>query len=1090
MSADRTPSVAPARRAAALLLLLVLGAPAGAAAQAGRVDLDTVRAGRYDAGRMWTFEHAPARLFSETYGFQADSAWFARARLAALRVPGCSAAFVSPNGLVATNHHCIRGAMTRTQQAGENLLDTGYFARSLQEERRIPDYHVDQLIAIRDVSDELFRAEDAQPDDAGRLRARQAAFAAIQERLRTEYQQAGALTVVQIVPLYHGGRFSAYVFRRYPDVRLVAAPELQLGYFGGDADNFTYPRYALDFAFLRVYGADGQPVRPSHHFTFSRTGVREGEPVFVIGNPGATNRLLTVAQLEFLRDVQVPAMLDFLGSRLVAMRGFLERDREAAEAVNLRNRIFSLSNVEKSTGGRMAALEDPVIMARRADAERTLRAEIEARPVLRARWGAVIDTIAAVQAEKRRLAPPYAAFHRLGDVSAESATMRRALLAATLTAAQQAGAPADTLAAIQGRLLAVAAHPAPLERSLLEARLRDFGRSLGADHPLARAALGGRSAEEAASAILAQSVLADSARLAAALLAGGIPATVAGGVAPADPGLALAQQLGPAFFDYGARWSAIAAREARLLEQLGRARFAIHGADLPPDGTSSPRITDGVVLRYPFNGTMAPYHTTFHGMYDRFHAFGPDSDWALPPGWTTPPPRLQLGTPLNFVSTADTFGGNSGSPAVTRDLELVGLNFDRNIEGLSRDYIYLPARGRNIMVDVRAIRASLADVYDLHRVVLELETGTLYRDEPTPRRGPPPADLRHHQPPRRGEDDAHREAAAVRRRDPPGRQRQGAPRRAPRDLRLDEARAGARHLGDLERHAVRVSGQAGQPARHAGPRRLLGRHLPHADRRRQRGHAARQPQGRRGAHAAALRGLPPPATADLHLRQQVRPPRRRPAAAARRRGEGPRHPLLPDHLADHPDGNTFLGVYDRLKREIHLFEKDEHHGAAACRAGRLARRPGGAELLGERRTRSCSEQIELLDMAGEEFSREAFLAGELSPTFFGSALTNFGVEPFLHVFLETWRPRRARARRTRAGRAGAGGLHRLRLQDPGEHGPEAPRPDRLRARRLGPLRGGHAGEARPHRQDDPPLRAADSSSRRSARTSRRPTPAT
>jgi hypothetical protein len=715
-------------RGAGALLLLALGAPA-AGAQAGRVDLDTVRAGPYDAGRMWAFEYAPARHFSETYGFQADSAWFARARLAALRVPGCSASFVSPHGLVATNHHCVRGAITRVQRPGENLLDAGYFARALEEERRIPDYHVDQLVAIRDISEEVFRAEDAQPDEAGRLRARQAAFAVIQERLRREHEQAGVLTVVQMVPLYHGGRFSAYVFHRYPDVRLVAAPELQLGYFGGDADNFTYPRYALDFAFLRVYGEDGQPVRPSHHFTFSRTGVREGEPVFVIGNPGATNRLLTVAQLHFLRDVQVPAMLDFLGSRLAVMRAFLEQDRAAAEAVNLRNRIFSLANVEKGSLGRMAALEDPVIMARRADAERQLRAAIEARPDLRQRWGATIDTLAVVQAEKRRLAAPFAAFHRLGDVSAESATIRRALLAATLAGAQHSGAPADTLAAIQGRLLAVQNHPAPLERVLLRERLRDFGRTLGPDHPLTRAALQGRSADEAADAVLAQSVLADSARLGMAVLAGGIPAAVVGGVPAGDPGLAIAQQLGPAFFDFQARWSGIAAREARLLEQLGRARFAIHGADLPPDGTSSPRITDGVVARYPFNGTMAPYHTTFHGMYDRFHAFGPDSEWALPPGWTRPPAGLELGTPLNFVSTADTFGGNSGSPAVTRDLELVGLNFDRNLEGLSRDYIYLPERGRNIMVDVRAIRASMDRVYDLHRVVLELETGTLYRTE-------------------------------------------------------------------------------------------------------------------------------------------------------------------------------------------------------------------------------------------------------------------------------------------------------------------------------------------------------------------------
>jgi hypothetical protein len=717
----------PARSLAAVLVLLLAASPT--AAQSTRVDLDTVRAGPYDAGRMWTFEHAPARLFSETYGFRADSAWFARARLSALRIPGCSAAFVSPNGLVATNHHCVRGAIVRVQREGESLLDAGYFARTLDEERRIPDYHVDQLVAIHDVSEEVFRAEDAQPDDAGRLRARQAAFAAIQARLRGAHEAPGVQTVVQMVPLYHGGRFSAYVFHRFPDVRLVAAPELQLGFFGGDADNFTYPRYALDFAFLRVYGADGQPLRPSHHFTLSREGIREGEPVFVIGNPGPTNRLLTVSQLEFLRDVQVPAMLDFLQARIVTMRDVLERHRDEAEAVNLRNRIFSLSNVEKASVGRMAALEDPVIMARRADAERALRAGIEASPEARARWGTAIDTIATLQRQKREVGAYFAAFHRLGDPSAESATIRRALLVAQIAAARQAGAPADTIAAIRGRLLAVGNHPAALEHGLLEDRLRDFRRALGADHPVTRAALGAGSPEEAARDILARSVLADSARLAGAVAADLGALATAGGFAPGDPGLALAQRLGPVFADYAARWSALAAREARLLEQLGRARFEVYGADIPPDGTSSPRITDGVVARYPFNGTVAPPHTTFHGVYDRFHAFGPGSEWELPARWLPAPAGLDLATPLNFVSTADTFGGNSGSPAVTRDLELVGLNFDRNIEGLSRDYIYLPARGRNVMVDVRAIRASLDHVYDLDRIVLELETGTLYRTE-------------------------------------------------------------------------------------------------------------------------------------------------------------------------------------------------------------------------------------------------------------------------------------------------------------------------------------------------------------------------
>jgi hypothetical protein len=688
-------------------------------AQTAGVALDTVRAGPLDAGRMWTFEHAPAQYFSETYGFRADSAWFAHARLAALRIPGCSAAFVSPHGLVATNHHCVRNQITSVQRESENLLDDGFFAHALGDERRIANYYVDQLVAIEDVSDEIFVTADDAADDAARQRARQAAIAAIQARLRAAHQQPGTQTQVQIVPLYHGGRYSAYVFRRYPDVRLVAAPELQLGFFGGDPDNFTYPRYALDFAFLRVYDEHGEPLRPSHHFRFSRTGAEEGEAVFVIGNPGRTSRLLTIAQLEFLRDVQVPAMLAFLDARLVAMREFLAQQPEQAEPINLRNRIFSLSNAQKGSTGRLAALRDPVIMARRADAERTFRARIEAQPELRERWGAVTDSLAAVQRRKRGLAAGYTAFHRLGDASADARAVRRALIAVELDDARRSGAPADSLRAIEGRLRAIGDHPAELELRLLAARFRDFDDALGADHPLTRAALQGRTAAAAAAALLRTSALGDSARLAAALNAGALPHT--------DAGMMLVAQLGPAHAEHQERWAEWTRREAQLDEQLGRARFAVYGTEIPPDATGSPRISDGVVTSYPYNGTIAPAHTTFFGMYDRHHAFGPGSEWDLPARWLPAPPALQLGTALNFVSTADTFSGNSGSPAVTRALEIVGFNFDRNIEGLSRDYIYLPERGRNIMVDVRAIRASLAGVYGLERIVTELDDGTLPR---------------------------------------------------------------------------------------------------------------------------------------------------------------------------------------------------------------------------------------------------------------------------------------------------------------------------------------------------------------------------
>jgi hypothetical protein len=718
---------AAARPAAALLLGLFLVVAAACApttpARTGiptptptptAVALDTVRSDPLDAGRFWTFEHAPKEYFSQTYAFTADSAWFAHARLAAVRLPGCSAAFVSEHGLVVTNHHCVRGSITAVTREGESLLDDGFFARTMAEERRVPNNYVDQLVAIEDVSDEVFAAQDGLTDDAARAGALRAAAERIRGRLAAIHTRAGVETQVEVIPLYNGGRYSAYVFHRFRDVRLVAAPELLLGYFGGDPDNFTYPRYALDFAFYRVYDQTGQPLRPSHHFTMSATGVSEGDPVFVIGSPGRTNRLLTMAQLEFQRDVEVAVALDFLDTRIVPMNELLAADPVLAERINLRNRIFGLANRQKGTAGRMAALQDPVIMARKADAERILVSEIQARPEVAREWGGVIDRLAALQAEKRALAGEHGAYHRLGDPSAGSRFMVRTLLAAELEGARAAGAPADTLRAIESRLRAVGDHPAQLERGLLELRLRDFERHLGAGHPVTNAALGGRAYPDAAAALLAASVLADSARLAAVLAPGArLPAD--------DPAVALGMRLARDVARYQVEWAALMTRESRLNEDMGRARFEVYGTALPPDATRSPRISDGVVAGYPYNGTMAPAYTTFFGMYDRYHAFGPGSDWDLHDRWRTPPPALSLGTPLNFVSTADTFSGSSGSPVVTRGLELVGLNFDRNVEGLVRDWIYLPHLGRNVMVDVRAIRATLEHVYGMGQLVEELD---------------------------------------------------------------------------------------------------------------------------------------------------------------------------------------------------------------------------------------------------------------------------------------------------------------------------------------------------------------------------------
>jgi hypothetical protein len=678
-------------------------------------DVDTVQVGRFDYGKMWPFEYAPTKYFSETYGFDADEAWFERARLSALRIPGCSAAFVSPHGLVVTNHHCVRDAVGTVARPGERLLDEGFFAGTVAEERRIPDYYADQLIAVEDVSDRVFAALGGAGSDSERAQARERVTSAIIAEARSEYAAVADSLYVQVVALYGGGRHSVYVFRRFTDVRMVFAVELDLGFFGGDPDNFTYPRYALDFAFLRIY-EDGQPYRPEHHFGWGAEGVEEGDAVFVIGNPGETNRLATMEQIRLQAEVTVPASIAWFTSTHRALGDFRESDPERAEAMGVRDMMFSLSNSLKAYTGRAAALQDPAVVARKAAGERQLSDSIAARPSLAAEVGGVLAEISEIQDQKRAQAPAYAAFLSIANPSFSSATIRRAFSAYTYVASQQGGAPQSTLQEMRQRLLQVADLPDPLERSLLVNRLTDFVRYLPPEHPVARFVAGFGSPDAAASALLA-SPLGRASSTATAVEAGTLSMQ--------DPVVRLGAAMLPAYADFADAWNGLSAREAELTVDLGRARFDIFGESIPPDGTFSPRITDGVVGGYEYNGTVAPPYTTFFGVYDRAIGHRGSVDWRLPPRWATPPRGLDLSTPLNFVSTADTYGGNSGSPAVTRELDLVGLNFDRNINGLSRDYIYLPEQGRNVMVDVRAIDAALAHAYGAERIVTELTTGSL-----------------------------------------------------------------------------------------------------------------------------------------------------------------------------------------------------------------------------------------------------------------------------------------------------------------------------------------------------------------------------
>jgi hypothetical protein len=280
---------------------------------------DTVQPGRFDTGKMWTFENPPLDYFQEAYGFRPGPEWLKRVRLAALRLPNCSASFVSPNGLVMSNHHCAREAATAVSREGEDLLANGFYAARQEDERKAPDLYVDQLVELRDITADVSGLPENLPEEA-LIEAREEKIKEIEERVSGETKLRCEATA-----LYHGGRHSLYCYRRYDDVRLVFVPETQVAYFGGDPDNFTYPRYDLDVSFFRVYDSTGQPFKPESFLPWSPAGAKEGDLTFVIGNPGSTSRLETVAQLEYKRDVQYPFSLRLLGSRAEILANYMKR---------------------------------------------------------------------------------------------------------------------------------------------------------------------------------------------------------------------------------------------------------------------------------------------------------------------------------------------------------------------------------------------------------------------------------------------------------------------------------------------------------------------------------------------------------------------------------------------------------------------------------------------------------------------------------------------------------------------------------------------------------------------------------------------
>ncbi len=658
---------------------------------------------------MWTFDAPPLEYWKARYGFAPDQAWLDHVRLASVRLPICSSSFVSSEGLVMTNHHCGRECITTVSPPDTSYQRTGFVARTLAEEKKCPGLYVDQLQSTEDVTSRV-RGKGTASATAGQVAQREAAIQEIENQCQ---QQTG--DVCQVVTLYQGGRYSLYRYKRFSDVRLVMAPEEGISFFGGDPDNFTYPRYDLDLTLLRVY-ENGAPKKTEHFFKWSATGAKEGDLVFVIGNPGSTGRLLTLAQMEYLRDVTYPAQLAQVKRNIAIYQELVGQGDEARR--RWENQLFYAQNSFKAISGYQAGLLDSAIMVKKRKFEDDFRARVNRDPKLRARYGDAWNRIALALKEQRTLAVK-SRFYGFGASQLLS-------MAGVLVRLPEESALPDSarLPAYRGdgleKARQVVQAPVPIdkevEKATLAAQLTAARKELPAADPYLNAVLQGRSPEVAAEALIEKTTLADPAAR-KALLDGGAQAVRASD----DPLVVVARKIAPLSRAVAMRNQRLESTASANAERIGQALYAAYGTSLPPDATFTLRISDGEVQGYPMNGTKASYKTTFYGLYARSADFDDQPPFQLPGRWKAARDRLDLTTPMDFVTTNDIIGGNSGSPVINQNAEVVGLIFDGNIESLPNRFIFTDEVARSVAVHSRGITEALRKVYDAGRVADELE---------------------------------------------------------------------------------------------------------------------------------------------------------------------------------------------------------------------------------------------------------------------------------------------------------------------------------------------------------------------------------
>lgn len=660
---------------------------------------------------MWTFDNFPAARVKAAYGVDIDQAWLDRMQAASVRIPGCSASLVSKDGLVLTNNHCVTDCLVALSAGGgADFLKDGFLTASRQEERACPGMTAEVLVASLDVTDQIHAAGAGKTGQA---------FVVARDAAMSEAERAACRGFTggrcQAVSLYRGGQYRIYKYRRYADVRLVFAPEFATAFFGGDPDNFNFPRFDLDSAFLRVY-EKGRLANTPAFLRWNSAPPTAGEPTFVSGNPGTTERLLTVAQLETYRDLTIP-----VGQlQRAELRGrLIEYGRRGPEAQRLvADPLFGLENGFKVYFGRQAALTDPAFMDLKRREEADLRARVAADPALAAAIGDPWGEIAAAQ---KAYAARYLAYRQL-ETDAGKGSQLYAWARTLVRAAQERGKPAaerlpefadSRLSLVERRLLTAQAVDTPLETLYLEHWLLKSREYLTADPEALKTLLGAESPESLAARLTAGTRLADPA-VRRALWEGGLAAIQASD----DPLIQFVLRADPDARAVRQAWEAeVSGPVDNAAERIARARFAVHGASLYPDATFTLRLSYGAVAGWTWQGREVAPFTTFGGLYDRATGVDP---YALAPRWLAARERLNPATIYNFTTTNDIIGGNSGSPVVNARGEVIGAAFDGNIHSLGGAYAYDGTVNRTVVVSTAAITEALDKVYGRQALVAEL----------------------------------------------------------------------------------------------------------------------------------------------------------------------------------------------------------------------------------------------------------------------------------------------------------------------------------------------------------------------------------